>query len=188
MVQLIIYGNKNTLNTQRVLILLNELKLKYEFENVEENTTKALELNPFGDLPIIVYDTRVIFNSHSILRYIAKNNNWNLDLTLNDSYEVDMWLETDSENFNPHKIQENEDERCKLTIYEERLKQTKYIGGESFSIADISHFPYLNYFIIADKKYKTFLKEQYPYVYKWFKRMSLKESIQDVFDNIKNSI
>lgn len=206
MVQLTVYGNKMATCTQRILILLEELELKYEIKNVdlvqqEQKSDEFLALNPFGKVPVVIYDDQTMFESRSILRYIAKNNTEFLDLTLNDSFEVDMWLEVESQSFNPlvstivneklfKKWKEEETDESLvektleqldniLSIYEKRLSEHKYIGGDSFSIADISHFPYLNYFLKCDKTYKVWLK-RYPRVYKWFKRMSLRESIKNV--------
>jgi glutathione S-transferase len=208
MVQLIVYGNKKSVCTQRIIILLEELQLKYEFNNIdlidgEEKNENFLMLNPFGKVPIVKYDNKTIYESRSILRYIANNNMQEIDLTLNNSVTVDMWLEIESQHFNPliscivnEKLfkkwkEQDMDENTVahalnefskiLLIYETHLQEYKYVGGNEFSIADISHFPYLNYFLKSDKTYKSFLKE-YPRVYKWFKRMSLRDSIKSILE------
>jgi glutathione S-transferase len=75
-------------------------------------------------------------------------------------------------------------------VYESRLSlddttqgtiKPKYIGGNSFSIADISHIPYLYMFVTSGPEYKTFLKK-YPHVYKWYKRMLMKDSVKEILD------
>lgn len=206
MVTLTVYGDPKSTCTQRILILLEELKLKYTLETVDlkkeaHKDSTFLALQPFGKVPVIVYGDKVIFESRSILRYISKNNIEDVDLTLDNSYEVDMWLEAESQNFNPliskivyeklfkawkkqdtdeHLVRETlEGFKKVLDVYESRLSASKYIGGDHFSIADISHIPYLNYFLKSDSSYKALLKE-YPRVYKWFKRLMMRDAVKDV--------
>ena len=106
MVQLTVYGSPIATCTQRVLILLEELQLKYELREVDlmkgqQKDPRYLQLQPFGKVPVIIYGNHTIFESRTILRYIAKNNTEDTDLTLDSSVYVDMWLEVESQNFNP---------------------------------------------------------------------------------------
>jgi glutathione S-transferase len=219
MVKLILYGNKLATCTQCVLILLEELNLKYELREIDlmkgqQKDQRYLQLQPFGKVPVVIYGDHKLFESRSILRYIAKNNTEDIDLTLNDSPYVDMWLEVESQNFNPpiskfiyekvFKKWKNseaiideavlnsalEDLGKVFDVYESRLSlddttqgtiKPKYIGGNSFSIADISHIPYLYMFVTSGPEYKTFLKK-YPHVYKWYKRMLMKDSVKEILD------
>ena len=210
MVKLTVYGSPIATCTQRVLILLEELQLKYDLQEVDlmkgqQKEKKYLELQPFGKVPVVIYDEHTIFESRTILRYIAKNNTDDLDLTLDSNVDVDMWLEVESQNFNPPiskfvyekvfkkwkdpeaKSDENvlsqalEELNKVLSVYEKRLENSKYLGGEKYSIADISHIPYLNLFVKSGSDYKNFLKN-YPRVYKWFKRMMAREAVQYVLN------
>jgi len=214
MVKLIVYGNSIATCTQRVLILLEELQLKYTLQEVdllngEQKDPKFLFLQPFGKVPSVRYDNDILFESRAILRYIAKNNNDDTDLTLNDSVYVDIWLEAESQNFNPavskfvyEKIFKkwfNKDAEINETIlqesitelehvfsvYEKRLEKSKYLGGDSFSIADISHIPYLFLFVNAGSEYKQILKK-YPFVYKWYKKLISRESVKTILHNQSN--
>ena len=210
MVKLIVYGSKIATCTQRLLILLEELNLKYELREIDlmkgqQKEPKYLNLQPFGKVPVVIYGDHTLFESRSILRYIAKNNTEDYDLTLDDSPYVDMWLEVESQNFNPPiskfiyekvfkkwknpdaVIDENvlnsalEELGKVLDVYEKRLSESKYIGGDSFSIADISHIPYLHLFVSSSLKYKKYLKK-YSNVYKWYKRMLMKDSVKEVLN------
>jgi glutathione S-transferase len=210
MVKLVVYGNKIATCTQRVLILLEELNLKYELRELDlmkghHKDPRYLTLQPFGKVPAIVYGDYKLFESRSILRYIAKNNTDDTDLTLNESPYVDMWLEVESQNFNPPiskyiyekvfktwKDPEAVPDEAILNsaveelgkvfeVYEKRLEESKYIGGNSFSIADISHVPYLYMFVNIGDENKKFIKK-YPHVYKWYKRMLMKESVKEVLN------
>jgi len=130
MVNLTVYGSENAACTQKVLILLEELNLKYKFESIdlsqnEHKTPEYMKMQPFGKIPVIQYGDHTIFESRSILRYIASNN------------------------------------------------QDK----NGYSIADISHIPYFNYFIKCG--YKQVLKK-YPNVYNWLKRIMKREYVKRV--------
>ena len=200
MVQVDVYGDARATCTQRVLILLEELDLKYDLKSVDlskgdHKTPEFMELQPFGKVPAIKYDDRVVFESRSILRYIAKNNVEIKDFL--GGTDVDIWLEVESQNYNPPvsrivneklfkkwrgeradlevvKSSVEELERV-LDVYERRLATVPYIAGEEFSIADISHIPYTNYLLKCG--YKELYKGR-PNVYKWLKRIIKRDSVQ----------
>jgi glutathione S-transferase len=203
MVEVVLYGDKIATCTQRILILLEELNLKYSFTNIdlqkgEHKTNEFLKLQPFGKVPAISYGDRNLFESRCILRYIAKNNVEFEDF-ISDPTEVDLWLEVESQNFNPpaskivyekvfKKMHGNEcDEKIVessvielekvLDVYEKRLENSTYIGGENFSIADISHIPYINHLLRCG--FKQLFKSR-PNVYKWVKRIMKRDSVENV--------
>lgn len=208
MVKLILYGDKAATCTQRILILLEELELKYDFINIdlikmEQKSESFLKLNPFGNVPVIEYDSYTIFESRSILRYISKNNNDYKDLTLDDSVYVDMWLEAEAQTMSPilskivyekifkkltdpkyiidEKLINTEIVNLKkvLDIYEVRLSNSKYIGGDQFSIADISNIPYIHGLVKCG--YKYVLKE-FPQTYRWIKKIMSRDSVKQVLE------
>lgn len=204
MVNLTVYGNPKATCTQRILILLDELSLKYEFVNVdlfkdEQKSEEFLKMNPFGMVPVVKYGNKTLFESRSILRYIAKNNKEINDL-LGD-VNVDMWLEVESNTFNPpiskivyekmfkklkgeecnNTIVDNELKKLQsvLDIYNNVLKTRQYIGGDYYSIADISHIPYAYAFLKCG--YKNELKKR-ENVYKWLKKIIQRENIKNILD------
>ena len=207
MVKLTLYGNKMATCTQHILILLEELDLKYDLVSIdlmkgEHKTDEYMKKQPFGKVPVVEYDEHTLFESRSILRYISKNNTDYKDLTLNDNPYVDMWLEVESQNFNPpmskfiyetvfkqwkdpnampdHKVLESaiNELRNVLDVYELRLDDLDFIGGNEFSIADISHIPYLHLFV-KNKECKHMLKRDYPNVYGWYKKMLRLDSVKN---------
>lgn len=213
MVQLTLYGSRQATCTQRVLILLEELKLKYDFVNVdlmkqEQKSEEYLKLQPFGKVPVLQYDSEYVFESRAILRYLAKHNiideeDEKLDLSDENNVDVSVWLEVESQNYNPFiskivyekifkKMQNKETDesvvksnleelKSVLNVYEQRLSNFKYIGGHSYSIADISHIPYTNYFIKCGLEYKDFLKE-FPNTYRWLKRIMNRPVVKSVLE------
>lgn len=207
MVKLTVYGDPKATCTMRILILLEELGLEYKLHHVDlmknqQKDPRFLQLQPFGKIPAVKYGDRTLFESRAILRYIATNNNDELDL-LGD-VNNDIWLESESQNFSPiiskivyekvfkpmqNKITDETiitDELQKfkliLRIYNTRLEDHKYIGGNDFSIADISHIPYLYYFVNASNTFKNFIKE-YPHVYKWYKRLISRKYVKRIIES-----
>lgn len=206
MVRVNVYGDIKATCTQRVLILLEELNLKYELKSVdlskgEQRGEEFMQLQPFGKVPVVEYDERVLFESRSILRYIAKNNNDIEDL-LGD-VDTDIWLEVESQNYNPHvskivneklfkkwkgeksnqEVVQSEVKMLEsvLDVYEKRLSQTTFIGGDQFSIADISHIPYTNYMLRCG--YKELYKSR-PNVYRWVKQIIKRPSVKSLIGDL----
>jgi glutathione S-transferase len=204
--QLTLYGYNRATCTKRVLILLEELQLKYEFKTVditaqEQKGEEYLKMQPFGKVPAITYEDQegndILFESRAILRYIAKNNRENIDLF--GDVQTDVWLEAESQNFNPHvskivyekmfkKSEEPNEETVTaeleqlehvLDVYNVHLENRDYIAGESFTIADISHIPYAYYFMKCG--YKSVLKKR-TNVYNWLKRIIKRPAVQRVLD------
>jgi glutathione S-transferase len=201
MVKLNVYGNAKSTCTQRILILLEELDLKYNFNEIdlskqEHKTEEYRKKQPFGKVPYIEYGEKTIFESRSILRYISKNNREPEDF-YGDVY-TDMWLEAESQNFHPFiskiiyekmfkKGEENKDIIEKnleelekiLDVYNEILAGRDYIAGEQYTIADMSHIPYAYYFLKSG--YKDILKKRIN-VYNWLKRIMRRESVKRVLE------
>ena len=200
MVMLSVYGDAKSTCTQRVLILLEELELKYKFKSVdlqkgEQKDPEYLKKQPFGKVPVVEYGEKTLFESRTILKYISKNNRDVVDLVQN--VYVDMWLEAESQNFHPHisKIvmervfkKQSETEEVKralveleavLDVYNGILSTREYIAGDEYSIADISHIPYAYYFLKAG--YKETLKKR-ENVYNWLKRIMRRPAVRRVLD------
>ena len=204
-----IYGSKIATCTQRVLILLEELQLPYKLHEIdlasgEQHSKQFLKLNPFGKVPVLKYqeensDERILYESRCILRFLANKHDNETDYYPNSN--CDMWLEIESQHLNSplskivyEKVfkqmqgesEVNEDlvnsalhELDKvLRIYENNLN-SKFISGNTFTIADIACIPYLNYLIKCQGK--DYLK-QYPKIYHWFKKVKSRESVKKIID------
>ena len=125
---------------------------------------------------VIVILTQYIFcsiESHAIIRYYAekyKSQGTNLlGKTIEERGLVEQWLEVEGNNFHPpiydlviqvlyaptrgipsdpKVIQECEEKLEKvLDVYEERLSKRKYLAGDFFSLADLSHLPFTHYLV-----------------------------------------
>ena len=69
-------GRKTSGNVQKVIFLLEEAKLAYEQEDYgrqfgNTGTAEFLAMNPAGKVPTLVDDGAALFESNTILRYLA---------------------------------------------------------------------------------------------------------------------
>lgn len=65
-----------------------------------------------------------------------------------------------------------------LDVYEAHLASSKYLAGDFFSIADVSHLPYANMLVNAAGKAELFTSR--PHVDAWWKDISSRPSFQKV--------
>lgn len=171
----------------------------------EQKSKQFLKLNPFGKVPVLRYresdedSDRILYESRCILRFLANKHDSETDY-YPDS-KCDMWLEIESQHLNPplskivyekvFKQMQGESEVDEqlvmsalkdldsvLRIYEDQLN-SKFISGDTFTIADIACIPYLNYFVKSQGK--DYLK-QYPKFYHWFKKVKSRESVKKILN------
>jgi glutathione S-transferase len=155
-----------------------------------------LAKQPFGQIPVLVDGDVEIFESRAIARYIV--NKWaseGTDLTGKTAAEkalTDTWLEVEGQNYNPpistivaQKFfspmyggttdeQVVADQTAKLekvlAVYDAHLAKHEYLNGSSYSLADLSHLPYTEYYINKADGEAVFKK--YPNVWAWWERIS----------------
>ncbi|KAJ0052732.1 hypothetical protein Pint_01379 [Pistacia integerrima] len=139
----------------------------------EHRNPEYLKLQPFGALPVIQDGDYTLYESRAIIRYYAeKYKSQGTDLlgkTIEERGVVEQWLEVEAHNFHPpiydmtvhilfasklgfpsdeKLIKESEEKLGKvLDIYEKRLSESKYLGGDFFSLADLSHLPFTQYLV-----------------------------------------
>jgi glutathione S-transferase len=171
----------------------------------EQKSESFLTMNPFGKVPCVRYqessdsEEKIIFESRTILRYFA--NKFDSDTDMYPDVNADIWLESSSRNLTPilekvvyeRVFKKMRNEKCDydvvdqalselpkiLEIFNDRLRNNKYLAGDSFTIADLDALPYLYLFVKCDSEYKQFIKE-YRHVYHYYKKLLLKESVRKV--------
>ncbi|KAD3068654.1 hypothetical protein E3N88_36534 [Mikania micrantha] len=122
--------------------------------------------SPFGEVPALEDGDVTLFESRAITQYIAHKYEGNgTDLILKDPIKLaiqTVWMDTENQRFDPPfsklikvALQENrggQDVRQYekklenvLDVYEQRLTETKYLAGDSFTLADLHHLPGMHF-------------------------------------------
>ncbi|RZC67898.1 hypothetical protein C5167_011587 [Papaver somniferum] len=207
-----VHGSPISTATQRVLVTIIEKGLEYEllFVNLAEGEHKKepfISLNPFGQVPAFEDGDLKLFESRAISQYIAHD--YASSGTPLISFEkmpvMVNWMEVEAHHFEPvasvlgwelvykpmfgmttdaAAVEENEAKLANvLDVYEKRLGQSKYLGGDEFTLADLHHLPYLNCLMGTPTK-KIF--ESRPCVSAWSKDILARPSWAKVLDLQKN--
>ena len=159
-----------TPNGRKVPIMLEELGWPYEVHTVdlsknEQHAPDFLTISPNNKIPAIVdHDAAggplAIFESGAILTYLAEKSGRLLAASGPERYKALEWLHWQIGSLGPmlgqlgyfaKRSQEKtpaaiarfteEGERL-LGVMERRLKESAYLGGEAYSIADIAAYPW----------------------------------------------
>ena len=164
--QLTIWGRANSVNVQKVLWCLRELDVAYRRIDAgmafgRNNEAEYLAMNPNGRVPNLVEGDFVLWESNSIMRYLARVHGkgstlypeaaktragvdrW-LDWTLSTLQPVDrpvFWalVRTPVEKRDMVAIQKDADaEAVQWRIVDAQLATRRFIEGDDFTIADIA--------------------------------------------------
>jgi glutathione S-transferase len=95
-----VWGRRNSLNVQKVMWLLGELRLEYEFVPAGGPFGRLSEpqfgaLNPNRLIPVVEDDRGVVWESHAILRYLAARHS-RAEWWSDDPFErslADRWMD-----------------------------------------------------------------------------------------------
>jgi glutathione S-transferase len=195
MTQRTLWGRLNSINVQKVLWLCEDLGLNFDRVDAGlqfgvNQTLDYLAMNPNGLVPTLKENDFVLWESHSILRYLAKTHDPSGTLypqALKDCALVDQWLDWSTTTAWPPMrilfwgwIRTSENERNQsdleknrlimqkmLTILDDQLRQHAWVAGEHFTVADIP---------LALIVHRWFLlpieREDLAHVERWFSQMS----------------
>jgi len=155
-----------------------------------------LKLQPFGVIPVLQDGNLTLFESRAIARYIAEKFEGKgtalFGKTVEERALVNQWLEVESHSFNPiieplvvqlvfapmrgkepvESVVKDHTYKLEklLDIYEAHLSENKYLAGDFFSLADLSHIPYTFYLINVAKKGAAFTSRKH--VNAWWEDIS----------------
>lgn len=155
-------GRATSGNVQKVIFLFKELGTPFEradygrqFENTA--TPEYLAMNPTQKVPTLVDGALSIWESHTILRYVAaKEKSALLPVDLAARTQVERWMDWMLAALNAPYLggfrdaKKPETERApdtvknlvaELTILEQQLAKTSWVAGADFSLADIALGP-----------------------------------------------
>ncbi|KAL5743580.1 hypothetical protein ACOSQ2_026696 [Xanthoceras sorbifolium] len=150
----------------------------------------------FGQVPVVEDGDFRLFESRAIVRYYAAKYAGRgpnlLGTTLEERATVDQWLEVEVHNFNdlvytmvlqlmvlPRMGQPGDlalvhtcEQKLEsvFDVYEKRLSKSKYLAGDWFSLADLSHLPAIR-FLMEDAKLVHLVKER-KHVNGWWEEIS----------------
>ena len=155
-------GRATSGNVQKVIFMLEELKLPYERKDYGKqfnNTTtpEYAAMNPMKKVPTLVDGDTVVWQSNSILRYLANKTRSALyPADAAQRSQVDRWMDWSLAEYNPvylagfRDAKKAEAERAadtatnlgnELELLEDQLAKTRWVAGDQFSIADVALGP-----------------------------------------------
>ncbi|MQM22686.1 hypothetical protein Taro_055742 [Colocasia esculenta] len=147
--------------------------------------------------------------SRAINKYLAcKHENAGPDLlrrgSLAESAMVELWLEVESKHFDPAiaplvyemvvkpvlggatdatTVEAQSEKLGKvLDVYEERLRESKYLAGDGYTLADLHHQPYLFYLMQTPK---AELVTSRPHVLAWWNDVSARPAWRKTAEGMK---
>ncbi|CAM6104638.1 unnamed protein product [Calypogeia fissa] len=199
-----LYGAAASLCTSRVIAAIYEKEVTdWELVPVsmakgEHKTPEFLAMQPFGQVPALVYGDLTLFESRAIARAVAnKFVDQGTPLygsTPKDKALVEVWMEVEGQNYGPpvgnilwekvFKMWVNPAEKTDqavvdanvekvtkvLDVYEAQLAKHKYLAGDFFSLADLTNLP-ATYKLVHAAKLGD-LVESRPHVKAWFDDIS----------------
>ena len=156
----------DTPNGKKISIMLEEIGFEYkvtkvDLGNKDQFKPEFVKISPFSKIPVIT-DHEInesIFESGAILMYLAEKSGKYYDQQ--DRLIINQWLMAQMgtvgpmigqhhqfHHYNPGKSEFGEERYFKITkrIYQEldnRLKDSKFLAGEKYTIADIATWPWL---------------------------------------------
>ena len=157
----------NTPNGWKISIMLEEIGYEYkttpvDIKNDEQFKAEFIKISPFSKIPVIIdYDNNKesIFESGAILMYLAEQSGKLYEKQ--NRLIINQWLMAQMgtigpmigqhhqfHHYNPGKSDFGEERYFKIAkrIYQEldnRLKDSKFLAGENYTIADIATWPWM---------------------------------------------
>ena len=185
----------DTPNGKKISIMLEEIGYDYKVTKVDlddrdQFKPEFIKISPFSKIPVITDhdNNESIFESGSILMYLGEKSGMFYDHS--NRLKINQWLMAQMgtigpmigqhhqfHHYNPGKSEFGEERYFKITkrIYQEldnRLKDTKFLAGEKYTIADIATWPWIarhEWHDIGLKDYKNLLR--------WYVDISKREGV-----------
>ena len=184
-----------TPNGKKISIMLEEIGYNYKVTKVdisknEQFDPEFVKISPFSKIPVITdHDNKEsIFESGSILMYLGEKSGKFYDQK--DRLKINQWLMAQMgtigpmigqhhqfHHYNPGKSEFGEERYFKITkrIYQEldnRLKDSKFLSGEKYTIADIATWPW-----IARHEWHDIGLKNFKHLLRWYVDISKREAV-----------
>ena len=198
-----IWGRTNSVNVKKALWAAEELGLKYERVDAGmqfgvNKTPEYLRMNPTGLVPTMEDDGFVLWESHTIVRYLsAKHGAGTLcPMDLKARADVERWMDwaftfqsamrpvfwglirTPAEKRDMKAIEEGRQNCIRLlAIPEANLAEREYVGGAGFTMGDIPLGCEIQRWMRVPIE-----RAQFPHVQAWFERLCTRPAFRKIVD------
>jgi len=196
----------DTPNGKKISIMLEEINFKYkvtkvDISNGEQFNPEFVKISPFSKIPVIIdhKNNETVFESGAILMYLGEKSGkfYNKE----DRLKINQWLMAQMgyigpmlgqhhqfHHYNPGKSEFGEERYFKITkkIYQDldnRLKNSKYLAGEKYSIADIATWPWM-----ARHEWHDIGLKNYKNLSRWYLNIANREAVIKGFDHYNNGL
>ena len=184
--------------------MLEEIGYKYQLtkidlSNGEQFNREFIKISPFSKIPVITDhdNNESIFESGAILIYLAEMSKKLYDKQ--DRLKINQWLMAQMgyvgpmigqhhqfHHYNPGKSEFGEERYFKITkkIYQDlddRLKDSKFLAGERYSIADIATWPW-----IARHEWHDIGLKNFKSLSRWYLDIASRDAVIKGYDFFKN--
>ena len=193
----------NTPNGKKISIMLEEIDFDYKITKInidkdEQFKPEFKKISPFSKVPVIIdhENNQSLFESGAILIYLGEKSGKFYDK--NQRTIINQWLmgqmgyvgpmlgqHHQFHHYNPGKSKFGEERYFKISerIYkelDERLKSSKFLAGEKYSIADIATFPWIARHEWHDIGLKNFVN-----LCRWYNEIANRNAVKQGYDLLK---
>ena len=190
----------NTPNGKKISIMLEEIGYEYKVTNVDLSNDEQFKpefkkISPFNKIPVIIDhdNNESIFGSGAILIYLGEKSNKLYEKK--DRIKINQWLMAQMgligpmigqhhqfHHYNPGKSEFGENRYFKITktLYQnldDRLKNSKYLALNNYSIADIATWPW-----IARHEWHDIGLKNFKNLTRWYLEIADREAVKKGFD------
>ena len=190
----------NTPNGKKISIMLEEIGYEYKVTNVDLSNDEQFKpefkkISPFNKIPVIIdhENNESIFGSGAILIYLGEKSNKLYEKK--DIIKINQWLMAQMgligpmigqhhqfHHYNPGKSEFGENRYFKITktLYQnldDRLKNSKYLALNNYSIADIATWPW-----IARHEWHDIGLKNFKNLTRWYLEIADREAVKKGFD------
>ena len=193
----------DTPNAKKITIMLEEIGCDFKvtvmnLSNDDQFKANFKKISPFSKIPVITdhENGKSVFESGAILMYLAEK--YDKFYETKDRNIINQWLMAQMgtigpmigqhhqfHHYNPGKSKFGEDRYFKIAkrIYQEldnRLKDSKFLAGEKYTIADIATWPWIARHPIHDIGLKN-----YQNLSRWYLEIADREAVIKGYDLYK---
>jgi len=190
----------DTPNGKKISIMLEEIGYEYKVTKIdlskdEQFKTDFKKISPFSKIPVIIdhENKESVFESGAILIYLGEKSNKFYEK--NNRLIINQWLMAQMgligpmigqhhqfHHFNPGKSKFGEERYFKIAkkLYEDldkRLSVSKFLAGESYTIADIATWPW-----IARHEWHDIGLKNFKNLTKWYLEIAKRDAVIKGYD------